>query len=185
MRDVVTPKRVLTSDELATVTTHYNSEVPLPFAEEDIDPGPAKTGNGIPSPVQIIPQDRTPPPSAIIIPDPYETYLNSLGPGITPDVLTVAKESHVLRSLTMLVDNQTHIESIIDPGSQIITMSDAVCHNLELLYDPRIQLNMQSANGTVDKSLGLARNIPCRIGDITLYLQIHVIHNPAYDILMG
>ena len=44
---------------------------------------------------------------------------------------------------------------------------------------------MQSANGTVDKSLGLARNIPCRIGDITLYLQIHVIRDPAYDILMG
>ena len=44
---------------------------------------------------------------------------------------------------------------------------------------------MQSVNGTVNKSLGLARNIPCRIGNITLYLQIHIIHNPAYDILMG
>ena len=44
---------------------------------------------------------------------------------------------------------------------------------------------MQSANGTVDKSLGLARNIPCHVGDITLYLQIHVICNPAYNILMG
>ena len=85
----------------------------------------------------------------------------------------------------MLVDNQTHIESIIDPGSQIIAMSDAVCHDLGLHYDPRIQLNMQSANGTVDKSLGLAWNIPCRVGDITLYLQIHVICNPAYNILMG
>jgi len=29
MRDAVTPKRVLTSDELATVVTHYNSEAPL------------------------------------------------------------------------------------------------------------------------------------------------------------
>jgi len=44
---------------------------------------------------------------------------------------------------------------------------------------------MQSVNGIIDKSLGLARNIPCCIGDITLYLQIHVIHNPTYDILMG
>jgi len=85
----------------------------------------------------------------------------------------------------MLVNNQTHVESIINPGSQIITMSNAICHNLGLHYNPQIQLNMQSVNGTVDKSLGLARNIPCRIGDITLYLQIHIIHNPAYDILMG
>jgi hypothetical protein len=64
-------------------------------------------------------------------------------------------------------------------------MSDAICHNLGLAYDPTIQLNMQSANGEVDQSLGLARNIPCQISDITLYLQIHVIQNPAYDILMG
>jgi len=85
----------------------------------------------------------------------------------------------------MLIDNQTHVESIIDPGSQIIAMSDAVCHDLGLHYDPQIQLNMQSANGTVDKLLGLARNIPCRVGDITLYLQIPVIRDPAYDILMG
>jgi len=96
MRDAVMPKRVLTSDKSATVMTHYNSKVPLPFAEEDIDPGPVKTGNGIPSPVQIISQDHTPPPSAIIIPDLYETYLNSLGPSITLDVLTVTKELHAL-----------------------------------------------------------------------------------------
>jgi len=64
-------------------------------------------------------------------------------------------------------------------------MSDTICHNLGLHYDPQIQLNMQSANGTVNKSLGLARNMPCHVGDITLYLQIHVIHDPAYNILMG
>jgi len=85
----------------------------------------------------------------------------------------------------MLVNNQTHIESIIDPGSQIIALSDAVCHDLGLHYNPRIQLNMQSANGIIDKSVGLAHNIPCHFGDITLYLQIHVICNPAYNILMG
>jgi len=85
----------------------------------------------------------------------------------------------------MLVDNQTHIESIIDPGSQIITMFDTVCHDLGLHYNPQIQLNMQSANGTVNKSLGLARNIPCCVGNITLYLQIHIIRDPAYNILMG
>ena len=64
-------------------------------------------------------------------------------------------------------------------------MSNAVCHDLGLHYNLQIQLNMQSTNGTVNKSLGFARNIPCHIGNITLYLQIHVIRDPAYDILMG
>jgi len=85
----------------------------------------------------------------------------------------------------MLVNNQTHVESIIDPGSQIIAMLDAVCHNLGLHYNPCIQLNMQLVNGIIDKSLGFACNIPCHISDITLYLQIHVICDPTYDILMG
>jgi len=53
-----------------------------------------------------------------------------------------------------------------------------------LHYNPWIQLNMQS-NGIINKSLGLAQNIPCHVGDITLYPQIHVIHNPTCDILMG
>jgi len=187
MRDAVTPKWVITSDatESQTLVTHYNSEVPLPFVGEVIDPGPVCMGHGIPPPAGIIPKYCTLPPSAIIIPDPYEMYLNSLEPGTQPDVLTVAKESHALRSLMMLIDNQTHVESIINPGLQIITMSDAVCHNLGLHYNPCIQLNMQSANGIINKSLGLACNIPCCISDITLYLQIHVIRDPAYNILMG
>jgi hypothetical protein len=44
---------------------------------------------------------------------------------------------------------------------------------------------MQSANGEVDQSLGLSHNIPCKINSITLYLQIHIIRSPAYDILLG
>jgi hypothetical protein len=44
---------------------------------------------------------------------------------------------------------------------------------------------MQSANGEVDQSLGLARNVPMTLGEITLYFQIHVICSPAYDILLG
>ena len=33
--------------------------------------------------------------------------------------------------------------------------------------------------------LGLARNVPFVIGSLTLYLQVHIIRNAAYDILLG
>jgi hypothetical protein len=56
---------------------------------------------------------------------------------------------------------------------------------LHLAYDPFIKLNMQSANGEVDQSLSLSHNIPYKISTITLYLQIHIIWSPAYDILLG
>jgi hypothetical protein len=64
-------------------------------------------------------------------------------------------------------------------------ISEAICHNLGLSYDLTIQLNMRSANGEIDRSLGLARNVPCQIGPITLFLQMHVIWEVAYDVLLG
>jgi hypothetical protein len=85
----------------------------------------------------------------------------------------------------MVIDNREEVEGIIDPGSQIIAMSEAVCHDISLAYDPSIKLNMQSANGEVDQSLRLSCNIPYKINTITLYLQIHIIQSLAYDILLG
>ena len=64
-------------------------------------------------------------------------------------------------------------------------MAEELCHELALLYDPAIKLHMQSANGTLDWSLGLARNVPFTIGSITLYMQVHIIRSPAYEVLLG
>ncbi|KJA18303.1 hypothetical protein HYPSUDRAFT_145133 [Hypholoma sublateritium FD-334 SS-4] len=124
---------------------------------------------------------------ATVIPDTYDTYYKSLRPGELPDPdrLVVSLESSALRSIYPLVDNQLNVEAILDPGSSIIAMSEAVSKELGLSYDPEITLRMQLANGTVDSSLGLSRNVPFLIGDLSFYLQVHIIRNPAYDILLG
>ncbi|KAJ7340893.1 hypothetical protein DFH08DRAFT_925334 [Mycena albidolilacea] len=122
------------------------------------------------------------PSNAFIVPDPYECFYNC---GEIPDDLVVSMESSAIRSILPTVDNRQVVESIVDGGSQIVAMSEAVCHELSLPYDPRIVLKMQFANSSVSPSLGLARNVPFTIGDITLYLQVHVVRNPAYDILLG
>ncbi|KNZ81566.1 hypothetical protein J132_00532 [Termitomyces sp. J132] len=85
----------------------------------------------------------------------------------------------------MLIDNKEEVECITDSGSQIISMSTAIASNLGLSYNSNIVLNMQSANGTMDQSLGLAHNVPCTIGNITVYLEIHILWSPAYNILLG
>jgi hypothetical protein len=181
VREVVTAKRVVTDvrDGVQQVATQYQAVTVEDEPDEDeYDPLPFSEPT-----ISITQADIT--PVEVIVPDPYECYLSSLDPGQAVETLTVAKESHSLRSVFLLVDNNTHVESIIDPGCQIVAMSEAVCIDLALPYDPAIQLNVQSANGEIDKSLGLARNVPCKIGNITLYLQIHVIRAPAYDILLG
>jgi len=123
----------------------------------------------------------------IVVEDDFDQYYRNLRPGEQPDPkrIFVAKESAALRSIMPLVNNHLKVESILDAGSQIIAMSEDVCHELSLAYDPTVILNMQSANGGVDPSLGLARNVPFLIGPLTFYLQVHVIRRPAYDILLG
>ncbi|OAX33450.1 hypothetical protein K503DRAFT_700376 [Rhizopogon vinicolor AM-OR11-026] len=101
------------------------------------------------------------------------------------DVIRVGKESGALRVIWPVIANQEEVKCIIDPGSQVVAMSEAVSLRLSLSYDPSIILHMQSANGDIDRSLGLSRNVPFRIDDLTFYLQVHIIRNPTYDVLLG
>ena len=93
--------------------------------------------------------------------------------------------SSALRTILPLINHNQFVESVLDPGSQVIAMSEAACHALALIYDPRIRLHMQSANREVDETLGLAWNVPILVGEITLYVQFHIVWNPAYNVLLG
>ena len=126
-----------------------------------------------------------PPPGSTIIKDPYKIFLSTAPVGRCPNLLTVTKETSALRSILPLINHHLFIESILDPSSQVISMAKEVCHSLGLIYDPEVKLSMQSANGEIDEMLGLMRNVPIQIGEITLYLQFHIMRNPAYDILLG
>ena len=152
-------------------------------ADEDVyNEGPSVAAFTVTSPYH-----RTPPEGATIIPDPIEAYLISLRPGEDPDpdMLTVAITTAAIRSIFALVDNSQKRECNLDPGCAIISMSEKTCHELALVYDPSIKIHMRSANGSLDSSLGLARNVPFQIGDITIYLQAHIVRNTAYSILLG
>ena len=122
---------------------------------------------------------------ATVIADPYEAYLRMNGSNPAESGIAVAAESNALRAILPVINGQDRVEAILDPGCQIVAMSEKICNALALPYDPTIRLHMMSANGGVDQSLGLARNVPFLVGDITLYLQVHVLRGPAYDILLG
>jgi Protein of unknown function (DUF4100)/Aspartyl protease len=130
---------------------------------------------------------RASPTGSITVPDPVEKYYKQMeenGPN-DPKRLVTATETGAVRAISAVIDNHQKHECILDPGCQIVAMSENICHGLGLTYDPSIILNMQSANGNIDKSLGLSRNVPFRIGPITLYLQVHIVQSAAYDILLG
>ena len=99
---------------------------------------------------------------ALIVEDEIEAYYCSLGSGEDPDLnhLIVAGESHSICSLSTLIDNSHKVKCILDLGCQRIAMSERICHNLGLAYDPSIILHMQLANGTLNQSLSLSCNVP-------------------------
>jgi hypothetical protein len=176
VREAITPKRQMHNNPPVGVhTVTIDSPLPTVTVEEINNPTIDNRPTNNPDP-HI---------DGIVVPDVYETYLSRLAPGNTPEVLTVAKDSHSLRAINIHVNNQESVEAILDAGCEIVAMSEAVCHDLGIIYDPRIKINMESANGELDPSLGLARNVACQIGEITLYLQFHIIRSPAYDILLG
>lgn len=125
------------------------------------------------------------PKGSIVFNDPVAQYLQELGPSETPKQIYVAKESHALRSVYPLINKTGRIESLLDGGSQIVAMDVEIAKKLAVSWDPDIKIQMQSANKTVEETLGLARNVPFIFGSITVYLQVHVITDPAYKVLLG
>ena len=68
-----------------------------------------------------------------------------------------------------LINKMGRIESLLDGGSQIVAMDIKIAKNLAVSWDPDIKIQMQSANKTVEETLGLAKNVPFIFGDITVY----------------
>ena len=126
-------------------------------------------------------------PDMTIIANPYEAYLHENGPSSeqTDTSMVVAAESRVLHSILLVVNSQDKVEAILNLGCQVVAMSEEVYNALALHYNPTIRLHMVSANSGIDQALGLAYNILFLVSNITLYLQIYILHAPSYDILLG
>lgn len=102
-----------------------------------------------------------------------------------PDNVVVAGESASLRAVTVLVNGSYEVEGILDGGSQLVSMSEAVWRVLGIPLDSSIVVRVQSANGGIERSLGMCRHVPFMVGGITIYLQVHVVPGAMYNILLG
>ena len=122
---------------------------------------------------------------SVVVSDPVMQYFNTLAPGEKPKSVIVAAESHALRTVYPLINGVGEVESLLDPGSQIVSMSREVATALQVTWDPDIVVHMESANKSLEKTLGLAKNVPFVFGSITVYLQVHVISKVAYNVLLG
>jgi len=76
-------------------------------------------------------------------------------------------------------------EVLLDSGSQIVSMTKKVAAANKVSWDPSLSIQMQSANGSLSRTCGLARNIPFTLGGVTVLLQVHVMDAAPYTVLLG
>jgi len=55
----------------------------------------------------------------------------------------------------------------------------------KITWDPLLSIQLQSANGSLSRTCGLAKNMPFTLGDVTVLLQAHVMNVAPYKILLG
>ncbi|KAE9382709.1 hypothetical protein BT96DRAFT_845164 [Gymnopus androsaceus JB14] len=117
-------------------------------------------------------------------PDPVAVFFQEFGDTREGDNFYVAKESSSIRGLNALTGERA-VHCVADSGCSIVAMSDATSNTLGLSFDPKCQIPLQSANGMTDWTLGVAKDVLFRFGNIISFLQVHVIKLPAYDVLLG
>src|SRR5215470_16143434 len=114
-----TPVVTITQEELLSLSPEVRAKVREAVTAKRNIPKPQNTQTGSLAAIKDFEEDALPfteplvavgttniKPAGLIIPDPYEQYLTRLPPSQTPRVLEVAAESHSLRAVHLLVNNQ-------------------------------------------------------------------------------
>ncbi len=130
-----------TKHKVPNTVKQFQQEVALPFtrletveitvkAPEDHENGKTSTllysmlDNFVQTFEQTSNAQKGPPAGLSVVPDPYEAHIKK-GEKIRP--LKCTADSISLRSIIPVVDHQLKVECIVDPRSQVISMSEAVC----------------------------------------------------------
>ncbi|KAK1228201.1 hypothetical protein PQX77_008767, partial [Marasmius sp. AFHP31] len=125
------------------------------------------------------------PAGAVVQKDITEVFRQDIESNERSKIIIVASTSDALRSVYPVINRSDEVECILDSGSQIIAMDMMVAVGLGVHWDPDTVIHMQGANGQLKKTRGLARNVPFRFGDLTFYLQLHILDGAPYKVLLG
>jgi hypothetical protein len=124
------------------------------------------------------------PEGHLVASDPVLQYLSD-NKEADAQRLVVALPSEPLRAVYATVNGIDQEECLLDSGSMIVSMAKEVAVQTGLSWDPSVRINMESASNHVEKTLGVARNVCFRMGGLDLFLQVHILENPPYRVLLG
>jgi len=90
-----------------------------------------------------------------------------------------------LRVVPAIVNGIGEEEVLLDSGSQIVLMTKKVAAANKVAWDPNLSIQMQSANRSLSRTCRLARNVLFTLGGVTVLLQVHIMEEASYTVLMG
>lgn len=100
--------------------------------------------------------------------------LDSLPVRIIPIVMTASNGDKIT------------VDAILDPGASVVCLRSDIWERLgsaPMAADDRI--TMEAANSTSTRSEGVVRNLPAKLGEIDLRLNVHVFEDAPYAMLLG
>ncbi|KAF9441792.1 hypothetical protein P691DRAFT_799071 [Macrolepiota fuliginosa MF-IS2] len=71
------------------------------------------------------------------------------------------------------------------PGSLVVASSIEDLQTIPLVLNEQETMMMESMNAMREALLGLLHDLPVRIGQNTFYLQVQVVENASYEMLLG
>ena len=102
-----------------------------------------------------------------------------------PDASTTAPHSLPLRVIYPTFGPGVIPECILDGGAQVVVMRRDIWEQLRVPLAPHKAMKMESANSGTTLTLGMVQNLPVTLGDITIHLQIQVVDNAPFEVLLG
>ena len=101
------------------------------------------------------------------------------------DNIIVADHSVNLRVLDLILNDKIHVEAILDEGSQIVGLRKDIWEKLGVPIRSDHKMNMVSANASSNQTIGLIHDLKVTIGAYNFYLQVQVVENASYEMLLG
>ena len=96
-----------------------------------------------------------------------------------------AAASLPLRVIHLSFGDGVEPECILDGGAQVIVMRKDIWEQLNVPIAASKAIPMESANASTSMTLGLIENHPVQLSPITFYLQIQVVENAPFEVLLG
>ena len=100
------------------------------------------------------------------------------------DRLIVAKHAEGLRVIDILIQG-VKVIATVDDGSEIVSIRQDVWERIGLPIRSDKIMIMESANKTRDQTMGLLQDLKINIGGYNFYLQVQVVKDAPYEMLLG